>query len=279
MNSEEKSNEDEKSFHYRASNNTGIYGSYQIISDQTPSKPITKISQRKPAKDGNRNGTQILNEWSLDNNCKFHICSGSVVTFIGDAIVNAANERCTGGGYVDHAISKAGGKMLKKYRYKLPVLPNTKDKRCLTGSAVITKSGYGSNDCSLQCQYVIHCVGPNYKVRSKHVTVKQCDKLLYNAYQQCMILGKEYKLKSIGFCLISAGVFRGGQSLKKILKIACLSIYDNIQNEEDKDIYLIGYTEDEIKTLKQVGPKVFGKPDIIYASKKKKKKPKRSSAN
>eukprot|EP01084_Bolivina_argentea_P242973 407432_1 len=257
---------DKDTFEYKASYNTGIYGSYIY---QTTSL-FEQKSTIKPSKYGKLNGVSVLLEWNVNNKCKFCICKGSVVSFIGDAIVNAANERCIGGGYVDHAIAKAAGKKLKQFRLELPIIENTKDKRCLTGSAVITKSGIGSNNCSLKCKYVIHAVGPNYKVRSKHITVKQCHKLLYNTYAKCMLIGKQYKLQSIGFCLISAGIFRGTQSLKKVLKIACQSIYDHIF-DGCKEIYLIGYTQDEINALKRVGPLVFGTPNIIYSKKIKKK--------
>eukprot|EP01083_Nonionella_stella_P308806 1091152_1 len=253
---EHKSN-DSNTSEYKPS----YYGGFNLLDDSKP-------TVFKSPKHGKLNGVNALSEWTIGNNrCKFYICKGSVVSFIGDAIVNAANERCTGGGFVDHAIAKAGGKVLQEFRNQLPIIKNTTNKRCLTGSAVITKSGIGSNDCSLQCKYVIHAVGPNYKVRSRHVTVKQCNKLLYNAYSQCMRLGEEYKLESIGFCLLSAGIFRGKQSLKKVLKIACRGIHDHIY-EGCKAVYLIAYTKDEVDALKHVSSIVFGAPEIVYSKQK-----------
>ena len=155
---EQKLSTDDNESGYKASYNTGIYGSYLHKSTaSTKKKPVIK-----QLKYGKSRGVSILKEWNVNNECTFCICKGSVVDFIGDAIVNAANERATGGGYVDHAIGKAGGKMLKRYRMKLPIL-SSKGIRCRTGDAVITKSGIGADDCTLQCKYVIHAVGPNYK--------------------------------------------------------------------------------------------------------------------
>ena len=74
------------------------------------------------------------------------------------AIVNAANERCLGGGGVDGAIHKAAGPELRKLCEALPeVAPGV---RCPTGDAVFTKA------CgALQSMHVIYTVGPNVSGR------------------------------------------------------------------------------------------------------------------
>ena len=84
---------------------------------------------------------------------------GSVVGFEGDAIVNAANEGCQGGGGVDGAITTAGGPEMAAARAALPVIKSRMHgARCRTGSAVVTTGG------RLNATHCIHAVGPNYNM-------------------------------------------------------------------------------------------------------------------
>jgi len=81
------------------------------------------------------------------------ICSGSVVDFQGDAIVNAANEDCLSGGGVDGVITAAGGPELAEARLNLPILDHKRDVRCPTGEAKMTIGG------RLKAQYCIDAPG------------------------------------------------------------------------------------------------------------------------
>ena len=106
-----------------------------------------------------------------------------------DAIVNAANEGLKAGGGVCGAIFKAAG---------YQKLQDACDKigHCDTGSAVITP-GF-----DLKARYVIHAVGPRWK-DGEHKEPEQ----LYTAYYKALELAAENKCHSIGFPLISAGIF------------------------------------------------------------------------
>lgn len=44
------------------------------------------------------------------------LAAGSILDYVGDAFVNAANEGCTGGFGVDEQVNKAGGYELKEAR-------------------------------------------------------------------------------------------------------------------------------------------------------------------
>jgi hypothetical protein len=64
--------------------------------------------------------------YTLRSGATLVISQGSVVDFVGDVIVNAANESCLGGAGVDGAISAAGGAALYAAREALPVVKSTR---------------------------------------------------------------------------------------------------------------------------------------------------------
>ncbi|MBR4392407.1 MAG: macro domain-containing protein, partial [Oscillospiraceae bacterium] len=112
------------------------------------------------------------------------------ITFLDtDAIVNAANEGLFAGGGVCGAIFKAAGyEQLQKACDRIG--------HCDTGSAVITP-GY-----NLKSKFIIHAVGPRWK-DGRHKEPEQ----LYGAYYQSLELAAANHCGSIGFPLISAGIF------------------------------------------------------------------------
>ena len=100
---------------------------------------------------------------------------GSIISFKGAAIVNAANTGCIGGAGVDGAINEAGGKALRRARRALPIV-KAPLVRCETGDAKMTTSG------DLQCTFVIHAVGPNYHSASQ---ATRAFDTLYSAFRPC----------------------------------------------------------------------------------------------
>ncbi|MCR4716888.1 MAG: macro domain-containing protein, partial [Lachnospiraceae bacterium] len=81
-------------------------------------------------------------------------------------------------------------------------------------------------------------------------------KLLYSAYKQSLLLAKENGLHSIGFPLISAGIF--GYPKDKAWLKAIQACNDFIKSNQDYDIKIIfAVLDDEIlaigeKTLKEI---------------------------
>jgi len=61
--------------------------------------------------------------------------------------------------------------------------------------------------------------------------------ILYSAYKQSLLLAKENNLHSIGFPLISAGIF--GYPVDKAWRRAIRACYDFIQNNPNYDIKII----------------------------------------
>ena len=117
------------------------------------------------------------------------IRKGDLTKFATDAIVNAANEGLRAGGGVCGAIFQAAG---------MRELQEACDRigHCDTGSAVITP-GFG-----LKAKYVIHAVGPVWFGGGFGEAEK-----LRGAYRSSLERAKENGCASIGFPLISAGIF------------------------------------------------------------------------
>lgn len=160
-----------------------------------------------------------------------------------DAIVNAANEGLLEGGGVCGAIFREAGSV------ELTKACNAIG-GCKTGNAVITP---GFN---LPAKYVIHAVGPRW-FDGKHNEPK----LLYSAYKQSLLIAKENGLHSIGFPLISAGIF--GYPLDGAWRKAIQACNDFICNNLGYDIKVIfAVLDDKILTA---GEKII--KDIVVDEK------------
>ena len=136
-----------------------------------------------------------------------------------DAIVNAANEGLWEGGGVCGAIFSAAGSR------QLTAACNAIG-HCDTGSAVITP---GFN---LKARYIIHAVGPVWK-GGNHREPQQ----LYGCYRRSLELARENDIHSIGFPLISGGIF--GYPKDKAWRKAIQACSDYIQRNPDYDIDII----------------------------------------
>jgi len=106
-----------------------------------------------------------------------------------DAVVNAANSAMRGGGGVDGAIHRAGGRdILEDCIRRFP-------DGLATGDAGWTTAG------ELRAQWVIHVVGPN-----RHAG--QTDRsLLTSCYSRALEVADELGAHTVAFPLVSAGVY------------------------------------------------------------------------
>lgn len=117
---------------------------------------------------------------------------GDITRLKVDAIVNAANASLLGGGGVDGAIHRAGGKTILEECMQI----RAKQGGCKTGEAVITPGG------NLPAAFVIHTVGPVWKGGKQ-----QEEELLAACYENSLRLAVEYSLQTIAFPAISTGVY------------------------------------------------------------------------
>lgn len=116
-----------------------------------------------------------------------------ITTIDVDVIVNAANSSLLGGGGVDGAIHRKGGKAILDECIAI----RNKQGGCATGEAVITTGG------NLPAKYVIHTVGPVWQGGNSNEA-----QLLENCYTNSLRLAFENKLSSIAFPNISTGIYR-----------------------------------------------------------------------
>ena len=120
------------------------------------------------------------------------LVKGDITKVKADAIVNAANSSLLGGGGVDGAIHKAGGKAILD---DCTIIRNRQG-GCKTGEAVITTAG------NLPAKFVIHTVGPVWNGGDNNE-----EKLLASAYKNSLILAEDHKIISIAFPNISTGIY------------------------------------------------------------------------
>jgi O-acetyl-ADP-ribose deacetylase (regulator of RNase III) len=119
-------------------------------------------------------------------NTVLELIDGDITQMQTDAIVNAANDRLIMGGGVAGAIKKKGGPQIQAECNEIA--------GTFVGGAVITTAG------NLSAKHVIHAVGPRMGEGDE-------DEKLKNATINSLKLADEYKLKSISFPAISAGIF------------------------------------------------------------------------
>lgn len=124
---------------------------------------------------------------------RVEVVKGDITKQKVDAIVNAANTSLLGGGGVDGAIHRAGGKAILAECIKI----RDRQGGCKTGEAVITTGG------NLPAQYVVHTVGPVWS----SVNADKAATLLANAYRNSLKLAVENGVKTIAFPNISTGIY------------------------------------------------------------------------
>ncbi|MEC3874228.1 O-acetyl-ADP-ribose deacetylase [Chryseobacterium salviniae] len=157
---------------------------------------------------------------------KIELIKGDITKIEADAIVNAANSSLLGGGGVDGAIHRAGGKQILE---ECRAIRNRQGK-CKTGEAVVTTGG------NLPAQYVIHTVGPVWNGDEE-----KCSKLLAKCYKNSLELAENLGIKTIAFPNISTGVYRFPKELAG--KIAIEEV-KNFKSEILKKVIFICFDDE-----------------------------------
>ena len=144
-----------------------------------------------------------------------------------DAIVNAANTSLLGGGGVDGAIHRKGGKAILDDCVKI----RNKQGGCKVGEAVITTAG------NLPAKFVIHTVGPVWNDGKSFE-----EELLKNCYLSVLELAVENNIKTIAFPGISTGIYRFPKD--KAAEIAIKTVKDFDKNSEIDKVIFVCFDEE-----------------------------------
>lgn len=160
-----------------------------------------------------------------------YISKGDITKLDVEAIVNAANTSLLGGGGVDGAIHKAGGKQILEECMHI----RNKQGGCKLGEAVITTGGL------LKAKAVIHTVGPVWNGGNNDE-----EKLLANCYINSLKLAQENNIKTIAFPNISTGIYRFPK--ERAAEIAVKSVKNYLSlNESIEKVIFVCFDEENYK--------------------------------
>lgn len=170
----------------------------------------------------------------LMNATTIEVIQGDITKCQVDCIVNAANTSLLGGGGVDGAIHRAGGKQILDECMRI----RNAQGNCQTGEAVITTGG------QLYAQFVIHTVGPVWNGGNSNEPGK-----LSNCYRNTLNLAFDKGIKSIAFPNISTGIYGYPKDEAAEIALSTVAVFlerytaiERIQfvcfDHENYDIYL-----------------------------------------
>ncbi|MEM2103422.1 MAG: O-acetyl-ADP-ribose deacetylase [Candidatus Bathyarchaeia archaeon] len=168
---------------------------------------------------------------------KLCLVQGDITEMDTEAIVNAANPSLMGGGGVDGAIHRKGGPEILEEckRIRQTEWPNGLP----TGKAVITTGG------NLKAKYVIHTVGPIW-----HGGKSGEERLLAEAYTNCLKLAEAKGLKTIAFPSISTGAY--GYPIEKACRTAIKTVKEFLEKTEKiEKVVLVQYSEKDFETYRK----------------------------
>lgn len=154
------------------------------------------------------------------------LIQGDITKVHADVIVNAANSSLLGGGGVDGAIHRAGGKQILDECIEI----RNRQGKCKTGEAVVTSAG------NLPAKYVIHTVGPVWNNDEEKGST-----FLANCYRNSLKRAESLDIKTIAFPNISTGIYHFPKELAA--KIAINEV-QNFHTEKIEKIIFVCFDEE-----------------------------------
>ena len=166
---------------------------------------------------------------------KIEVLKADITEIKVDAIVNAANTSLLGGGGVDGAIHRKGGKAILDECVQI----RNKQGGCKTGEAVITTAG------NLPSKYVINTVGPVWNGDKEEKS-----KLLADCYKNSLNLAVENRIKTIAFPNISTGIYHFPKD--KAAEIAVRTVKDFDKSNEIEKVIFVCFDDENYKIYKDL---------------------------
>jgi O-acetyl-ADP-ribose deacetylase (regulator of RNase III) len=156
------------------------------------------------------------------------VVQGDITKIQVEAIVNAENTSLLGGGSVDGAIHRAGGKAVLEECQKV----RNRQGGCKVGEAVITTAG------NLPAKFVIHAVGPVWNNGQGNE-----ENLLSLAYSNSLKLALDNLIQTIAFPNISTGIYRFPKNRAAQIAIKTVSDFLATTDKINKVIFVCYDTE------------------------------------
>jgi len=205
-----------------------------------PSSPADAALPPAPT----RGRVEIVATFALEGGASLCVGQGDITKYEGGCVVNAANRGCQGGGGVDGAITRAGGRELADARRALPrPFPGTRD-RCATGDAVRTGPSAGRGFGSLRARYVVHAVGPDYSEQG--MSEAESDALLAATYAAAIREAARCEgVKRVALPLISSSIFRGRRALGGLLEVSVRALAAALASSPLEEAVLVAHTAAE----------------------------------
>lgn len=165
---------------------------------------------------------------------KIEIQKADITEVSTDAIVNAANTSLLGGGGVDGAIHRKGGKQILEECVAI----RNKQGGCNVGQAVITTAG------NLPSKFVIHTVGPVWNGDKE-----EKKKLLADCYTNSLKLAIANNIKTIAFPNISTGIYHFPKD--KASEIAIKTVKEFPEIEKFETIIFVCFDDENYELYKK----------------------------
>ena len=166
---------------------------------------------------------------------KIKVIQGDITKLKVDAIVNAANTSLLGGGGVDGAIHRAGGREILDECRKIVA----RQGGCKVGEGVITTAG------NLPAKYVIHTVGPVWTGGTNNESKK-----LESCYTRSMELAVVHQCKTIAFPGISTGIYRFPKEEAAVIAIKAIRKFF-ASDDSIEEVILVSFDAASFDILKK----------------------------